>query len=192
MSAAEMNSEFKNVLLTVRHNFAKQLRKALKNAYGGKMPSLSRIGRDLALRSPILSQVSNEAIRKWLIGTSIPSAIAILTLAEWLGSEILIPLMGEGRGDNKKRSKPNNQSDESVELDAWIQPNRHSFSSRGNKQSVINQEMANLLQKLSAEDHALVVSLIKALSAKQINKDGLVIKNNALRQALDIPNPFGQ
>lgn len=179
-----MNSEFENDLVIVRQNLARQLRNALKKAYGGKMPSLSRIGRDLALRSLYLPQVSNETIRKWLIGTSIPSAIAILTLADWLGSEILIPLTAKGRRDSKKCNKPN----DSFELHAWIQRNHHSSSSLANKQSVSNQEMADLLQKLSTEDHALVVSLINALSAKQISQDGRVVKNNTHH----IPDQFEQ
>lgn len=135
------------------------------------------IARDLALRSPNLPQVSNETIRKWLIGTSIPSAIAILALADWLGSEILIPLMGKGPVLGKERIKPNDQSNASVELDAWIQLNRH-HSPQPSDAKHCNQEMVNLLQKLSTENLALVVSLINALSIKQLGKDGLTVKNN--------------
>ena len=178
-----MDQHFFKHLLTVRLALAKTLRKLLKKAYGGSMPSLSRIARDLALRSPNLPQVSNETIRKWLIGSSIPSAIAILALADWLGSEILIPLMGKGPVDDKKRIKPNDQSNASAKLDAWIQLNRHRSSQPGNLQPISNHEMVDLLQKLSTDNHALVVSLINALSAKQLVKDGLTVKNNVLYEA---------
>lgn len=176
-----MDQYFDQHLVTIRHALAKALRKSLKKAYGGSMPSLSQIARDLALRSPNLPQVSNETIRKWLIGKSIPSAIAILALADWLGSEILIPKMSKWPVDDKKRIKPNDQSNDSVEFDAWIQLNRHRSSLPDDLQPFSNQEIVDLLQKLSTENHALVVSLINALSAKQqMSKDGLTVKNNAL------------
>lgn len=178
-----MDQYFDQYLASVRIGLARALRKALKRAYGGSIPSLSRIAKDLALRSPNLPQVSNETIRKWLIGTSIPSAIAILALADWLGSEILIPLMGKGPVDGKERIKPNDQSNASVELDAWIQLNRHRSSQPGDLQPFSNQEMVDLLQKLSTDNHALVVSLINALSVKQLGKDGLMVKNNVLYEA---------
>ena len=163
-----MDRHFDNHLLTVRLAIAKTLRKLLKKAYGGSMPSLSRIARDLALRSPNLPQVSNETIRKWLIGASIPSAIAILALADWLGSEILVPLMSKRPLDDKKRNKPNDQSNDSVGLDAWIELNTQRSSQPGDLQPFSNQGVVEMLQKLSTDNHGLVVSLINALSAKQL------------------------
>jgi hypothetical protein len=163
-----MDQHFFKHLLTVRLALAKTLIKLLKKAYGGSMPSLSRIARDLALRSPNLPQVSNETIRKWLIGRSIPSAIAILALADWLGSEILVPLMSKRPLDDKKRNKPNDQSNDSVGLDAWIELNTQRSSQPGDLQPFSNQGVVEMLQKLSTDNHGLVVSLINALSAKQL------------------------
>lgn len=177
-----MDSDLKNDLAIVRRTLSKALRTALKKAYGGTMPSLSRVARDLALRSPNLPQVSNETIRKWLNGASIPSAIAILALADWLGNEVLIPIMGRGERDGKTANRPNNNSDRRVELSAFIHYNAHASLLPNNEKTMSNQEIVDLIQKLSAADHALVVSLFNALSTKQPNKDGTSVKNNALYQ----------
>lgn len=177
--AAKVDSDIKNDLAIVRHALAKSLRTALSKAYGGTVPSLSRVARDLALRSPNMMQVSNETIRKWLIGASIPSAIAILALADWLGSEVLLPLMEKNQRDGKTFNRPNDNNDRRVELSAFIHYNAHALLLPSNEKTVSNQETVDLLQKLSAADHALVVSLINALNTKQPNKDSLVVKNNA-------------
>lgn len=177
--AAKMDSDIKNDLAIVRHALAKSLRTALSKAYGGTMPSLSRVARDLALRSPNMMQVSNETIRKWLIGASIPSAIAILALADWLGSEVLLPLMEKNQRDGKTFNRPNDNNDRSAERSALIHYNGHALLLPSNEKTMSNQETVDLLQKLSAADHALVVSLINALNTKQPNKDSLLVKNNA-------------
>lgn len=177
--AAKVDSDIKNDLAIVRHALVKSLRTALSKAYGGTMPSLSRVARDLALRSPNMMQVSNETIRKWLIGASIPSAIAILAFADWLGSEVLVPLMGRGERVGKTANRPDDNSDRRVELSAFIHYNTHASLLPNNEKTMSNQEIVDLIQKLSAADHALVVSLINALNTKQPNKDSLLVKNNA-------------
>ena len=170
----------------VRQSVAKELLKALKKTYGGSVPSLSRIARDLALRSPNLPQVSNETIRKWLIGATLPSAIAILALADWLGSEILTPLKGKNRDDRSRPNKPNDQINHkvvsSIALDAVTLSLCNRCANLNNRASISNLELIELLQTLSRRERELVVVLISALSVKTLSHEWLADKNNASHQ----------
>lgn len=143
-----MDASLENELSAVRQQLSKQLRKSFKKAYSGRMPSLSTISRDLALRSPYLPQVSNETVRKWLIGESIPNAMTVLALSEWLGEEVLAPLKGKSR-----RSSANHLSS----------------TSQSGSDTIETQEREDLVRQafqLSVKDRALVKSLIENLNSR--------------------------
>ena len=76
----------------LKQRFAKQLAESLRKAYGGRMPSLSTIARDVSLRYPHLPHVSTEAVRKWLRGKAIPQSPRMQALANWLGKDLLLVL----------------------------------------------------------------------------------------------------
>lgn len=142
-----MDASLENDLSAVRQQFSKQLIKSFKKAYNGKMPSLSTISRDLALRSPYLPQVSNETVRKWLIGESIPNAITVLALSEWLGEDVLAPLKGKSRRSTDNHLSSTSQAGDTIET----------------------QERENLYKQafqLSVKDRALVKSLIENLNSR--------------------------
>lgn len=162
-----MNHNLESDLKKVRQNFAKELRKALKKTYGGSMPSLSHVGRDLALNCPYLPQVSNETVRKWLIGATIPNAIAILALADWLGGEVLIPLMSA-----------NNAGLESS-VNFKIGKTKLAADTLANRRQV-NQADVELLQGLTVDDRAVVTTLITALNTRHRHTHGLPTINSVL------------
>lgn len=143
-----MDPSFSDDLALLRQKWSQQLTLSLKEAYGGRMPSLSTVSRDLALRSSYLPQVSNETVRKWIRGDSIPSAIAILALANWLGDEILLPLsatQGIGfKGDTSNLGYSDSCADlaDTVGLD----------------------QLVSTFQRLGPREQALVFSLVQALS----------------------------
>lgn len=76
----------------LKQRFAEQLAQSLKKAYGGRMPSLSTIARDVSLRYPHLPHVSTEAVRQWLRGKAIPQSPRMQALANWLGKDLLLVL----------------------------------------------------------------------------------------------------
>lgn len=80
---------------SVKTRFAKQLRLSLCMVYGGSLPSLSTIARDLSLRFPHLPHVSTETVRKWLHGSALPQSPRMQALATWLGDDILEVLRAE-------------------------------------------------------------------------------------------------
>ena len=78
----------------MRHQFSRQLVLLLERAYGGgRLPSLSVLARDISLRAPHLPHVSTEAVRKWIRGSAIPQSPRMQGLVDWLGDELLEPLM---------------------------------------------------------------------------------------------------
>lgn len=75
----------------VKDNFSKALRNSLKQAYGGLMPATTTVARDFALKSPHLSHVSAETIRKWMRGICLPHVSRMQVLIDWLGPAINEP-----------------------------------------------------------------------------------------------------
>ena len=145
-----MDSTISDDLVALRQNWSKQLRLSLRDTYGGRMPSLSTVSRDLALRSPYLTQVSNETVRKWIRGDSIPSAVAVLALAKWLGEEILFPLSPERDVLPTRRV-----------LDS------SPFGDRaGRKDAPHPEQIVASLKRLSPKDQALIFSLAQALESR--------------------------
>lgn len=79
-------------LTDMKQRFARQLILLLERAYGGRLPSLSSLARDLSLRSPHLTHVSTETVRKWIRGAALPQAPRMQVLVDWLGEDLLEPL----------------------------------------------------------------------------------------------------
>ena len=77
----------------MKHQFSRQLVLLLERAYGGRIPSLSALARDISLRAPHLPHVSSEAVRTWIRGSAIPQSPRMQGLVDWLGDDLLEPLM---------------------------------------------------------------------------------------------------
>lgn len=75
----------------VKEAFSIELAESLRQAYGGRIPSIATIARDFSLKSPHLPHISNETIRKWLRGESLPHISRMQVLIDWLGPCIAIP-----------------------------------------------------------------------------------------------------
>lgn len=75
----------------VKQAFSVELVESLKRAYGGQMPSIATVARDFSLKSPHLTHVSNETIRKWIRGESLPHVSRMQVLIEWLGPCLATP-----------------------------------------------------------------------------------------------------
>lgn len=63
--------------------FSHSLRESLKLRYG-KVPSAEVISRDFNLRAHGTSPVTQESVRRWIRGESLPKLDHLIVLAKWL------------------------------------------------------------------------------------------------------------
>lgn len=75
----------------VKQAFSIELVDSLKRVYGGRLPSISKIARDFSLKSPHLTHISSETIRKWIRGESLPHISRMQVLIDWLGPQMAVP-----------------------------------------------------------------------------------------------------
>ena len=80
-------------VLTMRE-WAQRFREAVRIKYG-RTVSAATIARDLQLWSGGRFQVSNEAVRKWLIGRNMPRYSALVALEGFFGSSLLFSRTGD-------------------------------------------------------------------------------------------------
>ncbi len=130
----------------MKHQFSRQLVLLLERAYGGRVPSLSVLARDLSLRAPHLPHVSTEAVRKWLRGNAIPQSPRMQVLVEWLGDDLLEPL-------TQTNHYPHGQSPPTQ-------------ANRQNDSLVLGTAM-KLLESLDKSDQKLVLKLLQSLATKE-------------------------
>lgn len=155
--------------------FARQLELSLRRAYGGQMPSLATVARDLSLRFPHLPHVSTETVRKWLRGLAIPQSPRMQALATWLGDDLLQALdtraQETGRGLKRLgRSAPGPKT-HPIDLnhisDHTSDHVSNYFSRHGTEGNAgRNPTVEALLESLSASDYELVLKLAESLAAK--------------------------
>jgi hypothetical protein len=74
--------------------WAQRFREAVRLKYG-RTVSAATIARDLQVWSGGQFQVSNEAVRKWLIGRNMPRYSALVALEGFLGSSLLLSRSSE-------------------------------------------------------------------------------------------------
>jgi len=144
-----------NKLDESKQRFSKSFEQCLRRAYGGKLPSLSTIARDLSLRCPHLAHVSSETVRKWLRGKAIPHSLRMQALANWLGNDLLLAL------DTIRRSPASSAN-------AYVAPETKLIEAQ---QEVQNSEILRLLNGLDSDNFALVMKLAQSLSDKSPNID---------------------
>lgn len=142
-------------LIDLKQRFAQQLEMSLRQAYGGTLPSLSTIARDLSLRFPYLPHVSTETVRKWLRGVAIPQSPRMQALATWLGDDLMQVLNTKPQAMGSLSNWPTRQPNHLGEIsDA-------SITDKSNHVSIVK-----LLDSLSATDYELVVRLVESLATR--------------------------
>lgn len=147
--------------------FANQLKEALLRVYKGRLPSIASIARDFSLKSPHLSHISSETIRKWLRGESLPHVSRMQVLIDWLGPEIASPFEKFGHAV----SHHNNQhfTDTSLSLDNNA------------------RELLRYAQILTEREYQSVLSIARLLAEKHEfdQPPEAVIGNGHLRNQID-------
>ena len=71
----------------LKERFSKKLREAIRSFYG-YLPSASVIARDFNLRSRNTSPVTQESIRRWIRGISLPEDPRLKVLVNWLAIDL--------------------------------------------------------------------------------------------------------
>ena len=69
------------------HIFQTRLQIALVEKYG-VVPTAKRLNQDLLLRFSEMKVLSDEAVRKWISGKSIPNGQTLVFLSKFLGKDI--------------------------------------------------------------------------------------------------------
>ena len=67
----------------LKYRFSKSLRDSLKERYG-KLPSANVVARDFNLIAFDVNPVSQETVRRWMRGISMPEDLRLKVLSNWL------------------------------------------------------------------------------------------------------------
>jgi hypothetical protein len=71
----------------VKHEFASVLREALKDIRG-RVPSAAAVAREFNLRASGIEPVTQESVRRWLRGISMPEEQKLAILVSWLNLDL--------------------------------------------------------------------------------------------------------
>lgn len=89
---------------SVTEQFGHVFREALKNAYGGSLPSAAFVARQFNLRCSRSCTVSQESTRRWIRGCSLPDPERLLVLSGWLDIDYNRVFNGAGQAIKSKVS----------------------------------------------------------------------------------------
>ena len=90
----------------VKHEFASVLRGALKDIWG-RVPSAAAVAREFNLRANGIEPVTQESVRRWLRGISMPEERKLAILVSWLDLDLstamkrayMVQLSSNGNGN---------------------------------------------------------------------------------------------
>jgi hypothetical protein len=71
----------------MKEEFSHSLRESLKLQYG-KLPSAEVVSRDFNLRAHGTTPVTQESVRRWIRGESLPKPDHLIVLMQWLGLDL--------------------------------------------------------------------------------------------------------
>ncbi len=138
-----------------RKNFAKSMNACVRRNYGGKIPSYAVIARDFSLRCPEGGSISNESIRKWMTGKTLPQSHRLSGLIEWLGTEIASALnLNAGRLNEKS----------TFERSKDVTPKWDVNSASLALKTVLitsDTQILQLIQNLSRRDRKIIMSILR-------------------------------
>jgi hypothetical protein len=128
----------------LKNNFSLLLQNKLRERYG-KVPSCAVFARDFSLLAKDVEPISIETARKWIRGKALPHATRLRVLCAWLQIDTSF-----GQLDS---TQYNHQS-------LFY---GHSFN--GLHQTI--SELLRLIEKLSPEEHEVLIDLVKVYIKKK-------------------------
>ena len=135
----------------VKEAFSIELAKSLRQAYGGRIPSIAIVARDFSLKSPHLPHISNESIRKWLRGETLPHISRMQVLIDWLGPQISNPF------DKPVKAIRFAQKNS--------QPGESKHRSNGEKHPM-HDELVSIIDRLSEKECQIILAIAQLLADK--------------------------
>lgn len=140
----------------VKQAFSVELVASLKREYGGRMPSMATVARDFSLKSPHLAHISNETIRKWIRGDSLPHISRMQVLIDWLGPQIRDPF------------------DKPVKAIRLIQNNSSSEAAKNHtngEKHPMHDELLRIIERLSEKECQSILAIAQLLADKDAQQD---------------------
>lgn len=135
----------------VKQAFSIELVDGFKRAYGGQMPSIATIARDFSLKSPQLPHISNEAIRKWIRGDSLPHVSRMQVLIEWLGPRITAPF-----------DKPTS----AIQLSQKVASSNKTIHETNGQSHHAHDELLEVIEKLTEKECQSILAIARLLAEK--------------------------
>ncbi len=79
--------------MSIAERFSKQMRDSLRKKYG-RLPSAAFVSVHLSRQTSGLGQVSNETVRRWIRGKSLPKQFHFEAITAWLGLDANVIVAG--------------------------------------------------------------------------------------------------
>lgn len=127
----------------LKNNFSLLLQNKLRERYG-KVPSCAVFARDFSLLAKDVEPISIETARKWIRGKALPHATRLRVLCAWL------------------------QIDTSFgQLDSTQYNHQSLYGHSFNGLHQTTSELLRLIEKLSPEEHEVLIDLVKVYIKKK-------------------------
>lgn len=128
----------------LKNNFSLHLQNKLRERYG-KVPSCAVFARDFSLLAKDVEPISIETARKWIRGKALPHASRLRVLCAWLQIDSSLGLLDS-----------NQYNHQSI----------YGYGFNGPHQTI--SELLRLIEKLSPEEHEVLIDLVKVYIKKKI------------------------
>lgn len=142
----------------VKARFAQVLKLALLGHFGGRLPSNAVIAREFNLRAFDTEPVTQESVRRWMRGISMPDEIKMKVLVSWLDLDLKACFGQESeRLTNAALDIGNHENNQKRDV------------GNGRPEVRLNKnemQILKLIESLPAVDKRLVVELAKKLSTR--------------------------
>lgn len=145
----------------VKERFAQVLRTTLVAHFGGRLPSNAVIAREFNLRAYGADPVTQESVRRWVQGISMPDETKLRILVVWLDLDLRSCFSAQDlRGASAPASQNGNDSSPKT-------TRANSTETPENKLSKQQARILRLIEGLSNPDRRLVEQLTKKLSLRE-------------------------
>jgi len=153
----------------VKHEFASVLRESLKDIRG-KLPSAAAVAREFNLRANGIEPVTQESVRRWLRGISMPEERKLAILVSWLNLDLTMAMKRAHEIQLNSNGNGNGHSGNGV-----TRPNPAKSLIDDIDPSTLDQ--ARRIARLPSADQQLVKDFIDRLLQKSEPQGHSAIKN---------------
>jgi hypothetical protein len=161
----------------VKQAFSIELVESLKRVYGGRLPSISKIARDFSLKSPHLTHISSETIRKWIRGESLPHISRMQVLIDWLGPQMAIPFEQPVMALQFSKKRDAEAICQNGSGHSNLAPLEH---------HPIHDQLVNIIDQLNEKECQSILAVAKLLAEKHTSKNDELILSHTGHETKEI------